>query len=324
MKKIICTLIVITLIAVFSTMGYSEEEKFPTKPVQIIVPFPPGGGTDILFRTLADGLTKVMNVPVNVVNRPGAGGIIGAKSVIAAKNDGYTILGTSISSLVFAPAASLKVPYDVGNDFEPLASIAYQPKLLVVKIDSEFKSLEDVVNAAKKKPGDLTCGTAGVGTDSHFALEIFKHAAGVDIAHMPYGGGGEAVASLLGGHISLYMSGTTAVKSYTKAGRMRGLAVSVTRVADFPGVPSFSEKGYPQVDVTMSFFMMGPPSLSPRVAEEWKKAIVRVMEMPEVASAFKRLDNIVDLQTDSPKIRSHLKQEFERYSKLAGELGIKE
>ncbi len=141
---------------------------------------------------------------------------------------------------------------------------------------------------------------------------------------MPYGGGGETIANLLGGHIQLLLSGTTSVKSYTKAGRMRGLALTVVRVADFPEVPSFGEKGYPQVDVTMSFFMMGPASLPARVADEWKKAIVQVMETPEVADAFKKLDNIIDLQTDSSKIRSYLKQEFGRYSKLAGDLGIKE
>lgn len=308
----------------FSSAVFAQAKGYPNQPIQIVVPFRPGGANDIFYRTLADGLTKILKVQVNILNPSGGGGAVGTSQVVNAKNDGYTLLGTDTSPLTFVTATNSKVPYDVVRDLEPIAFIAHQPKLLSVLADSEFKTLENLVDFAKKKPGDLTCGTAGLGSDSYFALEQFKNAAKINIAHMPFGGGGEVISNFLGGHINIYVGSPPVVKSYIKAGKVRGLALSGARLPDFTGVPTFAEKGYPQVEVKMEFFLLGPKGLPAEIINVWKNTLKEVLEKTEVATALKRLDYIIDLKTDSQSLRNYLRDDIEKYTKLATQLGIRQ
>ncbi len=300
-------------------------QGFPNKEIQMIVPYPPGGGTDILFRIIAEELTKMFRVPVNVLNKVGGSGVVGTSSILSAKPDGYTVLGTTITPLTFVPSVNTKVPYNAARDFYSLGLIAHQQKILVVKSDSEFKSLEDVINMAKKKPRELTCGTSGKGADSYFALQQLNKAAKVNITFMPFEGGGETITNLLGGHISMSFSNFGAVEPYTKVDRLRVLAVTGEgRVASNPNVPTFSERGYPQVDVKMSYLVMAPKGLPLAIIDAWKKALKAVMESPKVTSAGEKLDFVIDLQTDSEKVGLYLKEQLEKYSKLAADIGIRE
>jgi len=304
--------------------SYGQGTGFPNQPIQIVVPFVPGGSNDVFYRALAEPFSRVLKVPVNVVNQGGGGGAVGAKFVANAKNDGYTVLGSDTSPTVFAVAVNSKIPYDVLRDFEPIAWIANQPKIVVALADSEFKSLDDLVSLAKKKPGTITYGTAGLGSDSYFCFEQFKHAAKVDITHMPFKGGGELLPNFLGGHVNLYCGSPVAHKTYIKQGKVRGLGLTGYRVPDIPDVPTFAEKGYPQVDVMMTFFLMGPKGVPAEVINVWNKALKTVLEMPDVIATLKRLDYKIDLKTDPNAMRSYLKTEIDKCTQMATQLGIRE
>ena len=223
------------------------QDAYPTKPVTMIVPFPPGGVADIVGRPLAATMEKSLKQPVVVVNRTGAGGAVGMSAVAKAAPDGYTILMALSSISIFPVSDRLngRLPAYELKDFAPIALVTADPTVLVVRADGPYRTLKDFVDAAKANPGKINYSSSGVYGTLHVAMEIFAHAAGIRLFHVPYQGGGPAVTALLGGQVEALASGPAAAIGQIKGGKMRALAAwSDKRLPLMPELPTFRELGY--------------------------------------------------------------------------------
>src|SRR5438094_6348794 len=231
----------------FCGAGVSAQEAYPSKPVTMVVPFPPGGVADIVGRPLAAGMNHALKQPVVVVNRTGAGGAVGMASVARAAADGYTLL-MSLSSISIFPVSDRingKPPAYELKDFAPVALVTADPTVLVVRADGPYKTVKDFVDAAKANPGKINYSSSGVYGTLHVAMEIFANAAGIQLFHVPYQGGGPAVTALLAGQVEASAQGPAAVIGHIKGGKMRALASWGTeRLKLLPDIPTFKELGY--------------------------------------------------------------------------------
>jgi len=213
-----------TLGAILATIAFAQN--FPDKPIRLIVPFPPGGGTDIFSRTVANKLTQDSKWVVVVENKPGAGGNIGIDAVAKAAPDGYTIGMGQTSDLAINATLYSKLPYDPLKDLAPIVLVADAPLVLVVPATSPFKSVADLVAAAKKRPGEITFASPGNGTVSHLTGELFQTAAGIKLQHIPYKGSGQAITDLIGGQVQSFIASVPTALSQIKGGSLRALAAS--------------------------------------------------------------------------------------------------
>src|SRR5688500_6188120 len=234
------------LLALIASCAFAQD-PYPSKPITMIVPFPPGGVADIVGRPLASQMEKALKQPVVVVNRTGAGGAVGMAAAAKAAPDGYTIL-MALSSISIFPVSdriSGKPPSYEMRDFAPIALITADPTVLVVSADSPWKNLKEFVASAKADPGKIKYSSSGVYGTLHVSMEIFAHAAGIQLFHVPYGGGGPALTALLGGQVHALASGPAPAVGQIKAGKMRALASwSSERLPLMPDVPTFKELGY--------------------------------------------------------------------------------
>ncbi|WP_020653096.1 Bug family tripartite tricarboxylate transporter substrate binding protein [Massilia niastensis] len=261
----------------------SAQQAYPAKPIRLVVPFPPGGGTDIIARVVGNKLTETLKWTVIIDNRPGAGGNIGVDLVAKAKPDGYTIVLGQTSNLAVNPTLYTKLPYDPVKDFSPIGTVADAPLVLVVASTSRYKTLADVVAAARAKPGMVTLGTPGNGTVAHLTGELFQKAAGIRLQHVPYKGSSQAITDLIGGQIEVFMSSIPTAQSQIKTGTMRALAVtSAQRAADLPSVPTINESGYKGFDARTWFGLLAPAGTPAPVIARLNTEINKVLAMPEV------------------------------------------
>lgn len=249
---------------------------FPEKPVRLVVPFSPGGGTDIVARSLGAEMSKDLGQPVIVENKPGAGTIIGTDAVAKSAPDGYTMVVSTVAHSV-NPSLMAKMPYSTEKDFAPIILIARSPNILVVRADSPYKSVKDILAAAKASPGKLTYASNGIGTSAHLSGELLKHLAKVDLVHVPYRGAGPVITDLLGGQVDIYFSTAAAVGGHIDSGKLRALAVTSTeRSAGHPDVPTVAEAGVPgfQFDGWYALFAPAgtPPAIVARLNASAKKA----------------------------------------------------
>jgi tripartite-type tricarboxylate transporter receptor subunit TctC len=221
------------------------QSNYPNKPIRLVVPFPPGGGTDILARVIGQKLSESLGQAVVVDNKPGAGGNIGVDAVAKSQPDGYTMVIGQTSNLAVNPTLYPKLPYDPIKDLAPISLVASAPLVMVVAAGSPLKSLDDVITAAKAKPGDVTFASPGSGTVAHLSGELLQQAANVKFQHIPYKGAAQALTDLMGGQVQVYMSSVPTALSQIKGGRIRPLVVTSTkRLADLPDVPTVAESGF--------------------------------------------------------------------------------
>ena len=258
-------------------------QSYPSKPVRMVVPWPPGGTNDILGRALADLLGRVLNQQVIVDNRGGSNGVIGAEAVSRAPGDGYTIMFHSITSHVTNPAVYKKLSYDTVNDFTPITQIAWVPLLIVVHPSFPAKSMRELIAIAKAQPGQVNYASFGQGSMSHLAGELLKMMAKIDIVHIPYKGGGPAMVDALAGHVPLNFSSIAPSLPNIKAGRLRALALTGTdRSKQLPDVPTVAEtpglKGY---DATIMYGIWAPAKTPPEIVNRLHAAIVKVLHTPQ-------------------------------------------
>ena len=256
--------------------------QYPTKPVRIVVPFQPGAVPDTLARTVAERLTRGLGQPVVVDNRPGAGGNIGAEIVANAPGDGYTLM-LATSSHASNPSLFRKVNYDPVKDFAAITMVARIPGVLVVPANSPAQSVRELIALAKSKPGALTFASGGNGSQAHFAGEMFKSAAGIDILHIPYKGAPEIMASLLSDQTSMGFPTLPTALPQIKAGKVRALAVtSLTRNPQLPEVPTMREAMDHGFDLNAWFGIVAPASVSPQIIARLNTEIVKILNDPEV------------------------------------------
>jgi tripartite-type tricarboxylate transporter receptor subunit TctC len=262
---------------------------YPLRPIHLIVPFPPGGSTDILARALGQKLAESLAQAVIIDNRPGAGGSIGAEAAARAAPDGYTLMMGHLGTLAVNPAIYRNLPYDAVKSFTPVSLMAIVPSVLVVNPQVPATNAAELIAYARTHPGKLTYGSAGAGSTSHLTTEYFKLATGIDILHIPYKGIGPMLTDLISGQLSMGVNGAPAVMQHVYAGRLRALAVtSVTRLATLPQIPTLDESGVPGFDASGWYGIVAPAGTRREIVTKLNTEIRRIMQTPDLRT---RLDN---------------------------------
>ncbi|MEP9380267.1 tripartite tricarboxylate transporter substrate binding protein [Aquabacter sp. CN5-332] len=299
------------------------QEAFPNRTITIIVPFAPGQAGDLMARLVADQLGKMWNVPVIIDNKGGSGGTIGTKASIAAPNDGYTWLQGSSGPLSIAPNLYKNVGYDPRTDFTALMNVAGVAQVLTVSADSKYKTMQDLVAAAKASPGMLNYGSGGAGSTQHLTMELFKQRAGIDIVHVPYKGSGPAMADLYGGRIDALFDSQPGVMGAIQAGKARALAVSTTmRAPGLPDVPTVAE-AYPGFDVLGWLGLVAPKGVSPTIAAKIETDLKKVIALDEVKARFASLGMIV-VGTTGAAFQTYIDSETTKWGDVirAGKISV--
>ncbi|MEO8134106.1 MAG: tripartite tricarboxylate transporter substrate binding protein [Betaproteobacteria bacterium] len=261
-------------------------QPYPSRPVRMIVPFAPGGATDIIARTVAQKLGDRLGQPVVVENKPGAGTTVGNAEVAKAKPDGYTLLFAP-TPFVISQVIYPTLPYDARRDFTPVSLLATSPFILVVNASITAKNVGELVALAKARPGTLTFCSAGNGTVPHLAGELFKFRAGVDIVHVPYKGGGPAISDLVGGQVNMMFATPIEVAQFVQSGKLRVLATTATRrLPAYPDVPTLVESGYPGTEVASFFGVLAPAGTPPEIVHKLAADLAAVMDLPDVRERF--------------------------------------
>ena len=312
--------LVALLVSAFAAAAFAQA--YPDRPVKMIVPFAPGGATDIIARTVAQKLSERMGQPVVVENKPGAGTTVGNAEVAKAKPDGYTLLFAP-TPFVISQVVYPTLPYDPKRDFAPVSLLATSPFILVVNATVPSRSVAELVAAAKAKPGAMTFCSAGNGTVPHLAGELFKLRAGVDIVHVPYKGGGPAITDLVGGQVNMMFATPIEVAQHVQSGKLRVLGTtSQKRLAAYPDVPTLSESGYPGFEVASFFGVLAPAGTPPNVIARLAGDLAWVMEQPEVREKFAAQSADANVQ-DPAAFARFLDAEREKWADIVKRSGAK-
>lgn len=261
----------------------AAAQTYPDKPVKIVVPFPAGGGTDSLTRMIANAVNVKYGWTIVVENKPGAGGNLALETVARSKPDGYTLVMAQTDNVVLNPLLYKKLNYDAIKDFEPLGMISKGAAVLVVKADSPYKNLADVVAAAKTKSGQVTFATPGTGTVAHMILQLWEGASGIDFTHVPYKGVAQALPDLIGGQVDLYMGSVPTMQSHIEGGKVRALGVtSSQRSSVLKSVPTFTEAGIKGVELASVWGLMAPAGTPKPIIEKWNTVITELLAQADV------------------------------------------
>ncbi len=298
------------------------QEAYPSKPITMIVPFPPGGVADITGRPLAAMMERTLKQPVVVVNRTGAGGALGMSQVAKSAPDGYTIL-MGLSSISIFPVSDRindKQPSYEMKDFAPIALISSDPTVLVVRADSPYKTLKDFVDAAKANPGKINYSSSGVYGTLHVSMEIFANAAGIKLFHVPYGGGGPAVTALLGGQVEALASGPAAAIGQIKGGKMRALAAwSDKRLALMPDLPTFKELGY-DAEFYIWAGVFAPAATPQPILTRLREAVRAAVNDPDFKAAMDKVATPISY-LDAPEFQKFWDNDAKRLAVALEKIG---
>lgn len=304
----------------FTAPSFAQQD-YPNRPIRLIVPYPPGGPTDIMGRLTSEVLTKRLGQNVVVDNRGGAATAIGAEIAARSPADGYTLLASSETTFAVTPALKDQLPYHPERDFAPISLLTTQPYVLAVTNALPVTSVTQLIAHAKANPGKLTYGSAGLGSANHLAGEMFKHAAGIDILHVPYKGNGPAIVDLVGGQISLMLGSISSL--YPQAKKLRLLAVaSGKRSAAAPEIPTFTESGMPGYQVSGWNCLVAPRGTPPSVIKRLNAEIVAGFNQPDVLERLKKQS--IEAAAGTPEqLAAHIKSEFARYSRIIKAVGMR-
>jgi tripartite-type tricarboxylate transporter receptor subunit TctC len=294
-------------------MTVAWAQSYPAKPVRIIVPFAPGGTADTLGRIVATKLTDSFGQSFLVENRPGAGGLLGSDLVAKSSPDGYTLVVSGVATHAIAPALAAKPPFDPMKDFTHIALFGGPPAVFGVHPSLPAKDLKGFVALAKARPGQLTYGSPGNGTQGHLVAEVFKQTAGINIIHVPYKGASIAVVDIVAGHIHAISTTLTTASAQIRAGRIRALAISsADRLSDYPGVPTFRQSGYRNLVATVWFSLSGPPGVPADIVSKLNGEVRRILQLPDVRERL-RGDGIEPNQLDPKAFTEFMAAEVKRW-----------
>jgi len=258
-------------------------ETWPTRPIRFIVPFAPGGGGDVVGRIIGQRMSDQLGKPLVIDNRAGGGGTLGCELAAKAAPDGYTLLLGNVGPIAVGPALYPKLAYDPVRDFAPVTMIASFPNLLVANPGLPFKTVPELVAYAKSRPGTLNFASAGAGTSTHLAGELFKSVAGIDVVHVPYKGGAAAMTDIIAGQVAYYFGTMPSSMPLAKAGKLRALAVtSLTRSPAAPEVPTIAESGYPKFETAAWYGLMFPTGTSREIVARTNAATMVVLALPDI------------------------------------------
>jgi len=259
-------------------------QDYPNRPIRLVVPFPPGGGTDIVARAIMVKLTEGWGQQIIIDNRGGAGGVIGADTVAKSTPDGYTLLFGTPGALVINPLLNSKLPYNATRDFAPVSLLALNPQLLAVHISVPVSTVKELIALARAQPHKLNYASVGEGTPNHLAMELFKSMTGTDMVHVPYKGAAPAVTDLVGGHVQLMFNPMPPLLPHVKSGRLKALAVGGTqRSGALPDVPTVAEAGVPGYEYVTWYSIVAPARTPRAVIDKLNARLAAVLAMPDVA-----------------------------------------
>jgi len=300
---------------------YAGAQAYPTKPVRILVGYAPGGGTDIMARAIAQKLSESLGQQFIVDNRPGANANLAAELAARAAPDGYTLLMISVSHAISKPVYR-KLAYDIERDFVPVIEVSSVPQFLVVGPAQPWKSVQELIAAAKAHPGEIAYGSSGNGSPEHIAGELFKSMAGVDLIHIPYKGGGPAAVGLIAGETPVGFNTAPVAIPYIKSGRIRALAVTEDRRNPaMPDVPTLAESGLPGYAMTTWYGLVAPSGVPREVSAKLNAEINRILKLPEVRERFASL-GADPVGGSAEQFGAYIKAEVAKFARLAKERNI--
>ena len=302
----------------------AQAQPYPSKPIRLVVPFPPGGSIDIMARRLAIPLTAKLGQSVVVENRAGAGSIVGGTFVAQAPNDGYTLLVASSSTLTLAPAITTKLPYDPVKDFTPVSLVGDLPFLLLVHPSVPANSVQELLALAKSRgPGVLNYSSFGNATTNHFFGEMLNSMGGVKITHVPYKGGAPALTALIAGEVQIMFDSTPASMPRVQAGAVKALGItSAKRVSSYPQIPTIAEQGLPDLVGGAWFGVLGPGGMSEQIVNLLHKEIIDSLAAPEMKAEFAK--NGVEMIGSTPReFADFVRRETVRWTKIARDNNIR-
>ena len=310
------------LTVAFALLASPAHAEFPDHTIRIVVPYTPGGFNDTLGRIVAQKFTDDWGVSAVVENRPGGGTLIGTDFVAKAPADGYTLLVVAFPFAV-NPTLYAKLPYDTLKDFAPLILAGQAANLLVVNNDVPIKSVKELIEIAKSKPGTISYGSTGSGSSNHLSMELFRLMTGTSLIHVPYKGSAPMVADLLGGHVQVAFDNVPNVVQQVKAGKLRALAItSPTRDPSLPDIPTVAEAGVPGYEVGVWFGMVAPAATPPDVLAKLNAELKKILAMPDVKQKF--TDQGVDpAGGQRERFAEHLRVQIEKWGKVVKESGAK-
>ena len=302
---------------------HAVAQTYPSKPVRMIVPYPPGGGNDTLGRLFAAKLTERTGQQFVVENRPGAGAMLGTEAAAKSPPDGYTILLSSIATHALSPNLYARVPYDPVRDFAPITLLGIAPTVLVVPADLPARNLQELIALAKAKPGSLAYASGGNGTPPHVNAEVFKAVAGVDLLHVAYKGGGPALVDLMAGRVQVMLDTAASAMPHVRSGKLRAIALSSPkRSAELPDLPTFAEAGLPQYDTNAWYSMHAPAGTPAEIVRRLNTELVTILKDPDIIARFKQLTT--DPVGNSPEeFAAFVRAELDKYARVIKAAGIK-
>ena len=299
--------VLVLALVVASAPLATAQDAFPSRPITIVAPFPPGGVADLTARPVAAAMEKVLKNPVGVVNKTGAAGAVGMQSVAVAKPDGYTLL-LALSSISIIPEADKifgRPPAFTVDQFAPIALISADPTVLVVPADKPWKTAKDFIEDAKGRPGQISFSSSGVYGTLHMAMELLAHAAGIKLRHVPHAGAGPALTAILGGHVDALASGPAVVLPHIKSGKLRALAGwGDKRVAALPDVPTFRELGYPDAEFYIWAGLFAPKAIPEPVLAKLRATVREAVNDPDFKAAMDKLETPITFKQS---------EEFQRF-----------
>jgi len=313
----------VALVATGVLSGNADAQDYPNKPLRLIVPFPPGGGNDILARSVGQRLAEAVGQQIIVDNRGGAGGLIGAELAAKAVPDGYTIFLASIGNLAFMPALHAKLPYDPVRDFAPVTLLATSAFVLVVNPSLPAKSVRELIALAKARPGQLNYASAGQGSSLHLTGEIFKLATNTDLVHVPYKGGAPALTDLIAGQVQIMFATTPGTLPHVRTGKLRALGVSGSkRSVAAPEVPTIAEGGVPGFEVLNWYGIVAPGKTPAAIVQRLNGELVMILKAPEMIESL-GTQGLEAAGGTPEKFGAFIKSEIAKYAKVVKAAGIR-
>ena len=293
-RLLVATILLGLAVASLPAPPASAQARYPSRPIEFIIPFPPGGPADTAARIIQPPLSAALGAPIVLVNKPGGGGALGADYVAKSKPDGYTVFAATNAPMTIVPAMQPDISYRP-SDFAPVGSSMADLGVIVARAGSPWKTLDEFVDYAKKNQGKLSYGSAGLGTVSFFMVELFKASYGLDVTHVPFQGGGPVKNAIMGGHVTIASSGLNSFAPLIKSGDLIALATSAPkRVPAFPDVPTLAEKGFPEASLNIWMALFVPAKTPREVVDKLAQALEKTMTEPSVVAAVEKAGMVVD------------------------------
>jgi tripartite-type tricarboxylate transporter receptor subunit TctC len=321
-RSIVATAFAIALGAILPAAALAQD-AYPSKPIRLVVPFPPAGGTDVLSRAISHSISNNTKWTIVIDNKPGAGGNIGLDTTAKSPPDGYTIAMGQTANLAVNPALYSKMTFDPLKDFAPIALVSSQPLILVVDSKSPYRTLKELVDAAKKEPGRINMASSSNGTIGHIGGELFQRRAGIKMTHVPYKGAGAAVTDLMGGSVDCFFGNTQAVGGLVIGGKLRALAVtSPRRLANFPDVPTVAELGYPGFEASTWSGLVAPAGTPQPVIDRLNAEVQKALGTAAMKQKLYE-DGSTPLGGTPQEFAEFIKSEHAKWGAAVREAGIK-